>query len=107
MGNNLPSKASKNSSGLRSSSPSRSFRKLRPQRSPLDSPWHSLSCALRHLPNQLPAMLSHVISWLSVDEAVRSSILPKRWKPLWKYASCLDFDVSSVIKPLSQLENSS
>ncbi|KAG5032894.1 hypothetical protein JHK82_016461 [Glycine max] len=57
--------------------------------------------------NQLPAMLSHVISWLSIDEAVRSSILPKRWKPLWKHASCLDFDVSSVIKSLSQLENSS
>lgn len=59
--------------------------------------------------NQLPddAMLSHIISSISIDEAVRSSILSNRWKPLWKHASCLDFDVSPMIKPLYQFENSS
>ncbi|KHN30333.1 hypothetical protein glysoja_049734 [Glycine soja] len=59
--------------------------------------------------NQLPddAMLSHIISSISIDEAVRSSILSNRWKPLWKHASCLDFDVSPMIKSLYQFENSS
>ncbi|TKY66587.1 putative F-box protein [Spatholobus suberectus] len=57
--------------------------------------------------NQLPdEVLCLIISSLSVDEAVRSSVLSKRWKPLWKHASCLDFDGRHMIKPLSQVENS-
>ncbi|TKY58373.1 F-box/FBD/LRR-repeat protein [Spatholobus suberectus] len=57
--------------------------------------------------NQLPyEVLCHIISFLSVDEVVRSNIFSKRWKPLWKHASCPDFDGRYMIKPLSQLENS-
>lgn len=57
--------------------------------------------------NQLPdEVLCCIISSLSIDEAVRSSILSKRWKPLWKYSSSLDFDWTHMMKPLSQLEKS-
>ncbi|KAK7324454.1 hypothetical protein VNO77_28014 [Canavalia gladiata] len=57
--------------------------------------------------SQLPdEVLCSIISSLSIDEAVRSSVLSKRWKPLWKRVSCLDFDGRQMIKPLSQLKNS-
>ncbi|ESW05141.1 hypothetical protein PHAVU_011G155500 [Phaseolus vulgaris] len=57
--------------------------------------------------NQLPgAVLSQIISSLSIDEAVRSSVLSKQWKPLWKQTSCLDFDGRRMVNPLSQLNNS-
>ncbi|KAJ1430779.1 Leucine-rich repeat domain superfamily [Sesbania bispinosa] len=57
--------------------------------------------------SQLPdEVLCCIISSLSIDEAVRSSILSKRWRsPLWKYSSHLDFDVTRMIKPLSQPQN--
>ncbi|KAK7342693.1 hypothetical protein VNO80_25649 [Phaseolus coccineus] len=57
--------------------------------------------------NELPAaVLSQIISSLSIDEAVRSSVLSKQWKPLWKQTSCLDFDGRQMVNPLSQLNNS-
>ncbi|CAJ1978615.1 unnamed protein product [Sphenostylis stenocarpa] len=53
--------------------------------------------------NQLPdEVLSHIISSLSIDEAVRSSVISKRWGPLWKRASRLDFDNRHMINPLFQ-----
>ncbi|CAL5213148.1 unnamed protein product [Lathyrus oleraceus] len=44
-------------------------------------------------------VLSSIISSLSIDEAARSSILSKRWTPLWKHASHLDFDGTRMVKP--------
>ncbi|KAJ1391002.1 Leucine-rich repeat domain superfamily [Sesbania bispinosa] len=57
--------------------------------------------------SQLPdEVLCCIISSFSIDEAVKSSILSKRWRsPLWKYSSRFDFDVTHMIKPLSQLQN--
>jgi len=49
------------------------------------------------IPNEI---LSFIISYLPVDEAVRSSILSKRWVPLWKHASHLDFDVARMLKSM-------
>lgn len=43
-------------------------------------------------------ILSSIISSLSIDEAVRSSILSKRWIPLWKHASHLDFNCTRMKK---------
>ncbi|CAI8618431.1 unnamed protein product [Vicia faba] len=43
-------------------------------------------------------VLSSILSSLSIDEAVRSSILSKRWIPLWKYAPHLDFDGTRMMK---------
>jgi len=58
------------------------------------------------LVNQLPnAVLSQIISSLSIDKTLRSSVLSKRWKPLWKHTPCLDFDVRHMFNPLSQLNN--
>jgi hypothetical protein len=45
------------------------------------------------IPNEI---LSSIISYLPIDEAVRSSILSKRWVSLWKHASHLDFDVARI-----------
>lgn len=57
--------------------------------------------------NQLPdEILSCIISSLSIDEAVRSSILSKRWKPLWKHATQLNVDMFQMRKPLSTLKKS-
>jgi len=49
------------------------------------------------IPNEI---LSSIISYLPIDEAVRSSILSKRWVPLWKHASHLDFDVTRMLKSI-------
>jgi len=54
-----------------------------------------------HLTSSIPnEILSSIISYLPVDEAVRSSILSKRWVPLWKHASHLDFDVARMLKSI-------
>ena len=44
--------------------------------------------------------LPAIISYLPIDEAVRSNILSKRWVPLWKHASHLDFDVARMLKSI-------
>ncbi|XP_057416640.1 putative F-box protein At1g67390 [Lotus japonicus] len=56
--------------------------------------------------SQLPNEILHcILSSLSFDEAVRTSILAKSWIPLWRHASCLDFDGTCMIRPLSMLQN--
>ncbi|KAJ1391004.1 Leucine-rich repeat domain superfamily [Sesbania bispinosa] len=57
----------------------------------------------KDLISQLPdEVLCCIVSYLSINEAMRSNIISKRWRsPLWKYASRLDFDVTRMIKPSS------
>ncbi|XP_058733825.1 F-box/LRR-repeat protein 13-like [Vicia villosa] len=47
-------------------------------------------------------VLSSIISYLPIDEAVRSSILSKRWIPLWKHTSHLNFDGTRMTKSFIQ-----
>ncbi|KAK1391840.1 hypothetical protein POM88_010896 [Heracleum sosnowskyi] len=50
--------------------------------------------------NILPeAVFSNIVSWLPVKEAVKTSVLVKRWKRAWKYATRLDLDPESISKP--------
>jgi len=58
---------------------------------------HGKSDLISTLSNDI---LSSIISYLFVDQAVRSSILSKRWEHLWKHASHLDFDGTCMIKSL-------
>ncbi|XP_019462894.1 PREDICTED: F-box protein At1g80960-like [Lupinus angustifolius] len=48
-------------------------------------------------------VLSYILSFLSIDEAVRSCILSKKWKNLWKNTSHIEFNSTKMIRPLSQL----
>ncbi|XP_028755350.1 F-box protein At1g80960-like [Neltuma alba] len=59
---------------------------------------------ISNLPDDI---LLTILSLLPVDEAVRSSILSKRWVSLWKNTPHLDFNVKHMIKPLTQLRISS
>ncbi|XP_057444062.1 putative F-box protein At1g67390 [Lotus japonicus] len=52
------------------------------------------------LPDEI---LSIIISYLHVDEAVRCNVLSKRWEGMWKLAPHMEFDAKQMIKPLSQL----
>ncbi|XP_054813248.1 F-box protein At1g80960-like [Prosopis cineraria] len=52
-------------------------------------------------------ILLTILSLLPIDEAVRSTILSKRWKSLWKKIFHFDLHVKHMIKPLTQLEISS
>ncbi|XP_057444065.1 F-box protein At1g80960-like [Lotus japonicus] len=52
------------------------------------------------LPDEI---LSIIISYLHVDEAVRCNVLSKRWEGMWKLAPHMEFDAKHMIKPLSQL----
>ncbi|KAK1391843.1 hypothetical protein POM88_010899 [Heracleum sosnowskyi] len=52
-----------------------------------------------NISNILPeAVFSNIVSWLPVKEAVRTSILTKRWKHAWKYVTRLDLDPESISK---------
>lgn len=44
------------------------------------------------------ALLSRIISHLSISESIRTSILSKRWKNIWKSSSCLHFDTNFLTK---------
>lgn len=62
------------------------------------------SYKFKDLVSELPDDILHrLISYLSIDEALRTSILSKRWIHLWKNAMHLDFDFTHMIKPLSQI----
>ncbi|CAJ2678307.1 unnamed protein product [Trifolium pratense] len=47
---------------------------------------------LSDLPN---CILVHILSFLNTKEAVQTSILSKRWKPIWKYLPTLTLDYSN------------
>ncbi|XP_018623283.1 F-box/LRR-repeat protein At3g26922-like isoform X2 [Nicotiana tomentosiformis] len=51
--------------------------------------------------SQLPDdILVHILSFLSVKEAADTSVLSKRWLPLWRYVPRLDF---AATKPLHEV----
>ncbi|KAK8300188.1 hypothetical protein V6Z12_D05G371200, partial [Gossypium hirsutum] len=50
---------------------------------------------IRNLHNEV---LARIISDLPAIEAIRTTLLSKRWKDLWRYASRLDFDPKGVRK---------
>ncbi|XP_027342972.1 F-box protein At1g80960-like [Abrus precatorius] len=58
---------------------------------------------INNLPDEILCM---ILSLLPVDEAVRTGILSKRWRSLWKHTSRLDFDVKHMIHPFSGLNKS-
>jgi len=62
------------------------------------------SYKFKDLVSELPDDILHrIISSLSIDEALRTSILSKRWIHLWKNAMHLDFDCTHMIKTLSKI----
>ncbi|KAF7825232.1 F-box/FBD/LRR-repeat protein [Senna tora] len=38
------------------------------------------------------SLICHILSYIPTKEAVATSILAKRWKPLWRYTHSIDFD---------------
>nr|TKR91783.1 hypothetical protein D5086_0000220210 [Populus alba] len=44
------------------------------------------------------ALLSRIISHLGISESIRTSILSRRWKNIWKSSSCLHFDTNFLTK---------
>lgn len=61
------------------------------------------SYKFKDLVSELHDILHLIISYLSIDEALRTSILSKRWIHLWKNAMHLDFDCTHMIKTLSKI----
>ncbi|XP_009603961.1 F-box/LRR-repeat protein At3g26922-like isoform X2 [Nicotiana tomentosiformis] len=58
-------------------------------------------CTAEDRISQLPdEILVHILSFLSVKEAADTSVLSKRWLPLWRYISRLNFDAT---KPLYEV----
>ncbi|XP_019418590.1 PREDICTED: F-box protein At1g80960-like [Lupinus angustifolius] len=56
------------------------------------------------LTKKVPAnVLSHILTFLPLDEAIRSGILSKKWKDLWRNTTHIELNEKKLIKPLSQL----
>jgi len=56
--------------------------------------------------NSLPdVLLAFIISFLSGEEAVRTSVLSNRWKTLWKYSYHFSFDQRQILKHLIKIDN--
>lgn len=50
---------------------------------------------------QLPdEILVHILSFVTLKEAARTSVLSKRWMDVWMYVARLNFDGSEVLKKM-------
>lgn len=56
------------------------------------------------LPNEI---LVHILSFLTLKEVGRTSILSKRWIDMWKCIARLDFDVSAILDKLAKIADAS
>ncbi|CAI8603178.1 unnamed protein product [Vicia faba] len=52
--------------------------------------------SLDDLPNEI---LLHIMSYLMIEDVVKTSVLSKRWRNLWKYLRDLKLDTSEFSKP--------
>ncbi|KAG5610706.1 hypothetical protein H5410_021987 [Solanum commersonii] len=58
-------------------------------------------CSAEDRISKLPdEILVHILSFLTVKEAADTSVLSKRWLPLWTYIYRLDFNAT---KPLNEV----
>ncbi|XP_033510382.1 F-box/LRR-repeat protein At3g26922-like [Nicotiana tomentosiformis] len=56
------------------------------------------ACIAKDRISQLPDdILVHILSFLSVKEAADTSVLSKRWLPLWRFVPRLDFDATKQL----------
>nr|XP_016453292.1 PREDICTED: FBD-associated F-box protein At5g38590-like isoform X2 [Nicotiana tabacum] len=56
------------------------------------------ACTAEDRISQLPDdILVHILSFLSVKEAADTSVLSKRWLPLWRFVPRLDFDATKQL----------
>lgn len=56
--------------------------------------------------SNLPDHILHfIVSHLSIEEILRTSILSKRWTHLWKNVSRFDFDYAQIVRKYAQIVN--
>ncbi|KAJ1443687.1 Leucine-rich repeat domain superfamily [Sesbania bispinosa] len=50
-------------------------------------------------------ILCHILSFLSTKDAISTSLLSKRWRPLWRSLPCLHFDLNFPNSPSIYINN--